>query len=82
MTSTRKLHHNDEILTDFWNVSCYNFFTDEIDVEIFDLLMSLGDFDEFKQLMLSHKKEKTAKLSGIVEPLTVFGTNLSSSKTA
>ena len=57
-------------------------FSDEIDVEIFDLLMSLGDFDEFKQLMLSHKKEKTAKLNGIVEPLTVFGTNLSSSKTA
>ena len=62
----------------FFNV----FFTDEIDVEIFDLLMSLGDFDEFKQLMLSHKKEKTVKLNGIAEPLTVFGTNLSSSKTA
>lgn len=51
-------------------------------MEIFDLLMSLGDFDEFKQLMLSHKKEKTAKLNGVIEPLTVFGTTLSSSKTA
>jgi hypothetical protein len=44
--------------------------------------MSLGDFDEFKQLMLSHKKEKIAKLNGVIEPLTVFGTTLTSSKMA
>lgn len=51
---------------------------DEIDIEIFDLLMSLGDFSEFKQLMLAHKKEKTSRSLGGAEPLTVFGTNLTS----
>jgi hypothetical protein len=36
--------------------------------------MSLGDFSEFKQLMLAHKKEKSG-----AEPMTVFGTHLTSS---
>ena len=29
---------------------------DEMDTEIFDLLLSLSDFDEFKEVMLSYKK--------------------------
>jgi len=29
---------------------------DEMDTEIFDLLLSLSDFDEFKEIMLSYKK--------------------------
>ncbi len=31
---------------------------DELSAEIFDLLMSLGDFVEFKQMMLSYKRQK------------------------
>ena len=49
---------------------------DEIDIEIFDLLMSLGDFSEFKTLMLSHKKAKLAENNGESPILTVFGTQM------
>ena len=47
---------------------------DQIDIEIFDLLMSLGDFTEFKELMLAHKRDKKLTASGQgAELLTVFG---------
>lgn len=35
-------------------------YSDEISGEIFDLLLSLGDFTEFKEMMISHKKQKLA----------------------
>jgi ADP-ribosylation factor 2-binding protein len=36
---------------------------DEMDTEIFDLLLSLSDFDEFKEVMLSYKKPVKASSS-------------------
>jgi The ARF-like 2 binding protein BART len=51
--------------------------TDQIDVEIFDLLMSLGDFDEFKNTMLAYKQQKENIVKGVpAEPLTIFGINV------
>ena len=48
--------------------------SDQIDIEIFDLLMSLGDFTEFKELMLAHKRDKKMEASGKSgELLTIFG---------
>mmetsp|Transcript_1762 Transcript_1762/g.1908 ORF Transcript_1762/g.1908 Transcript_1762/m.1908 type:complete len:173 (-) Transcript_1762:1440-1958(-) len=49
---------------------------DEIDTEIFDLLMSLGDFSEFKELMVAHKKMKESIKNGSTELLTIFGTHM------
>jgi len=47
---------------------------DQIDIEIFDLLMSLGDFSEFKELMLAHQREKKLQAAGQMgDLLTVFG---------
>ena len=33
-------------------------YLEELSAEIFDLLMALGDFAEFKELMLSYKRQK------------------------
>mmetsp|Transcript_29196 Transcript_29196/g.29545 ORF Transcript_29196/g.29545 Transcript_29196/m.29545 type:complete len:167 (+) Transcript_29196:114-614(+) len=44
---------------------------DELSGEVFDLLLSLGDFNEFKQLMLSHKKAKSAGAD--IQSLAVMG---------
>ena len=57
------------------NINIYLHHADEIDTEIFDLLMSLGDFDEFKQLMVAHKKEKKARINGDIAPMAVIGTH-------
>jgi ADP-ribosylation factor 2-binding protein len=38
--------------------------TGEVDGEIFDLLLSLGDFEEFISLMRSHNQEKMASAAG------------------
>ena len=43
--------------------------------------MSLGDFSEFKTLMLSHKKAKLAANNGESPILTVFGTQISGAET-
>ena len=48
----------------------------ELDGEVFDLLMSLGDFSEFKQLMLSHKQAKHSNGTDIAS-LGVFGVRVS-----
>ena len=56
--------------------------TDEIDIEIFDLLMSLGDFAQFKALMLSHKKSKQSEKSGGTELLSVFGVHMTANSTS
>merc|ERR1719487_111885 len=45
---------------------------DEISGEIFDMLLSLGDYSEFKQMMLSHKAEKNGESS-----LSISGMHLS-----
>ena len=48
---------------------------DDLSGDVFDLLMSLGDFSEFKQLMLSVKKAKSGgDNSG---SLAICGTSLS-----
>jgi hypothetical protein len=38
--------------------------------------MSLGDFSEFKELMIAHKKMKESIKNGGTELLTVFGTHM------
>ena len=38
--------------------------------------MSLGDFNQFKTLMISHKKSKMSEKSGGTELLTVFGVQM------
>lgn len=43
--------------------------------------MSLGDFSEFKILMLSHKKAKIAENIGGSAILTVFGTQVTGNPT-
>lgn len=43
--------------------------------------MSLGDFGEFKELMIAHKKTKILEKSGGSELLTVFGTHMTSTST-
>jgi hypothetical protein len=48
----------------------------ELDGEVFDLLMSLGDFSEFKQLMLSYKQAKHSNGTDIAS-LGVFGVRVS-----
>jgi hypothetical protein len=52
---------------------------DEIGGEIFDVLMSLSDFDEFKDLMLSHKKEREEQKLEDKAPLAVTGRGSNSS---
>jgi hypothetical protein len=50
--------------------------TDEVSGEIFDLLTSLADFGEFKELMLSYKRAKSEyKSSGpfAIEGLQIIG---------
>lgn len=42
--------------------------------EIFDLLLSLGDFEEFISLMRSHKQEKLARAAGGSETLSFAAT--------
>ena len=51
-----------------------SFVLDEISGEIFDLLLSLSDFTEFKDLMLSYKKSKLDRRS--TSSLTVSQTAL------
>ena len=51
-------------------------FLDEVSGEIFDLLTSLADFGEFKELMLSYKRAKSEyKTSGpfAIEGLHIIG---------
>jgi uncharacterized membrane protein YgcG len=38
--------------------SFFSLFVEELAGEVFDLLLSLGDFMEFKDLMLSYKRNK------------------------
>lgn len=45
---------------------------EEISGEIFDMLLSLGDYAEFKQMMLSHKAERSGGAG-----LSISGTHLS-----
>jgi hypothetical protein len=61
---------------DVFNLITFVKSTDEIDTEIFDLLMSLGDFSEFKELMIAHKRMKESIKNGSTELLTIFGTHL------
>lgn len=44
------------IIEVFAIIDIYTFISDEISGEIFDLLVSLGDFTEFKEMMLSYKR--------------------------
>ena len=48
---------------------------DEISGEIFDMLLSLGDYSEFKHMMLSHKAEKNGGAS-----LSINGLHLSAKR--
>jgi hypothetical protein len=59
----------------------YCIFVDEIGGEIFDLLMSFGDFSEFKELMLSYKRAKQDSNStqGGTPSISVFKFNGDSS---
>ena len=50
-------------------------FADEISGEIFDLLLSLGDFTEFKEMMLSYKRAHS-EVKG-VGGLSIAGHHLS-----
>eukprot|EP01041_Mallomonas_annulata_P002739 gene2739-5394_t len=49
--------------------------SDQLSGDVFDLLISLGDFNEFKQLMLSQKRTKNSgsELLGLSVQGTAFG---------
>jgi hypothetical protein len=44
---------------------------EELSSEIFDLLMALGDFDEFKDMMLSYKRQQNN--SGSIDNFKIAG---------
>lgn len=65
----------------FLLICCFYFsmFLDEIGGEIFDLLLSLADFGEFKDMMLSHRKAREEQKDGdTLMSLAVSGTHVSS----
>jgi len=44
---------------------------EELSAEIFDLLMALGDFNEFKEMMLSYKRQQNN--SGSIDNFKIAG---------
>jgi hypothetical protein len=48
----------------FFSLSCL-FYKDELGGEVFELLTTLGEFTEFKDLMLSYKQSKTMPSLGL-----------------
>ena len=51
-----------------------NVYADEISGEIFDLLLSLGEFTEFKEMMLSYKRARSEAKG--VGGISISGHNL------
>jgi hypothetical protein len=50
---------------------------DEVSSDVFDLLLSMGDFTEFKELMLSHKRALATGDNAAGGGLELCGHNLS-----
>ena len=60
-----------------WIYSLFSFIAEEIGGEIFDLLLSMSDFSEFKEMMVARKQAKEEQKDGdCIQNLTISGSHI------